>query len=153
MKELISQEDESVTTALEFVFFPRVGRRSGWWPSSGMEKFSWSCQMIPNTPLKRWGPERFSYQTCVYDGFRVHILVFSVLQADDVRRVADSELGFQQVTLSRPAQAKTYLFVNTERMVVGCLIAEPIRQVCSSFDSRLLSVGAFLRYLQTETAS
>lgn len=52
-----------------------------------------------------------------------------VLQAEDVRRVADSELGFQQVTLSRPTQAKTYLFINTERMVVGCLVAEPIRQV------------------------
>lgn len=53
----------------------------------------------------------------------------SGLQAEEVRRVADSELGFQQVTLSRPSQAKTYLFVNTERMVVGCLVAEHIRQV------------------------
>lgn len=51
------------------------------------------------------------------------------LQAEDVRRVADNELGFQQVTLSRPTQAKTYMFINTERMVVGCLVAEPIRQV------------------------
>lgn len=46
-----------------------------------------------------------------------------------MRRVADNELGFQQVALSRPAQAKTYLFINTERLVVGCLVAEPIRQV------------------------
>ncbi|XP_042359387.1 N-acetyltransferase ESCO2 [Plectropomus leopardus] len=53
---------------------------------------------------------------------------YAVKKAEDVRRVADSELGFQQVTLSRPAQAKTYLFINTERMVVGCLVAEPIRQ-------------------------
>lgn len=60
----------------------------------------------------------------------------SWLQADDVRRVADNELGFQQVTLSRPTQAKTYLFVNTERMVVGCLIAEPIRQVKSVLSLR-----------------
>lgn len=50
-------------------------------------------------------------------------------QAEDVRRLADNELGFQQMTLSRPSQAKTYLFINTERMVVGCLVAEPIRQV------------------------
>ncbi|CAJ1078008.1 N-acetyltransferase ESCO2 [Xyrichtys novacula] len=54
---------------------------------------------------------------------------YAVKKAEDVRRVADSELGFQQVTLSRPTQAKTYLFVNTERMVVGCLVAEPIHQV------------------------
>ncbi|KAK2855995.1 hypothetical protein Q5P01_004730 [Channa striata] len=53
---------------------------------------------------------------------------YATKKADDVRRVADNELGFQQVTLSRPTQAKTYLFVNTERMVVGCLVAEPIRQ-------------------------
>lgn len=46
-----------------------------------------------------------------------------------MRRVADSELGFQQATLSRPSHAKTFLFVNTERMVVGCLVAEHIRQV------------------------
>ncbi|KAM6992337.1 N-acetyltransferase ESCO2 [Tautogolabrus adspersus] len=53
---------------------------------------------------------------------------YAVKKAEDVRRVADSELGFQQMTLSRPTQAKTYLFINTERMVVGCLVAEPIRQ-------------------------
>ncbi|XP_033991623.1 N-acetyltransferase ESCO2 [Trematomus bernacchii] len=53
---------------------------------------------------------------------------YAIKKADDVRHVADSELGFQQLTLSRPAQAKTYLFINSERMVVGCLVAEPIRQ-------------------------
>lgn len=53
---------------------------------------------------------------------------YAVKKAEDVRRLADNELGFQQMTLSRPSQAKTYLFINTERMVVGCLVAEPIRQ-------------------------
>ncbi|XP_054474194.1 N-acetyltransferase ESCO2 [Anoplopoma fimbria] len=53
---------------------------------------------------------------------------YAIKKADDVRCVADNELGFQQVTLSRPTQAKTYLFINTERMVVGCLVAESIRQ-------------------------
>lgn len=53
---------------------------------------------------------------------------YATKKAEDVRRVADNELGFQQVTLSKPTQAKTYLFINTERMVVGCLVAEPIRQ-------------------------
>lgn len=150
----------------------RAGRRSGWWPSSGMERFSWSCQMIPNMPSKRCGvctwaycvsqntsplksvkmTVQFSHQSnvchiwcglkdllgehvCPAQVFKVvyprwpsphNVIVF---QAEDVRRIADSELGFQQVTLSRPTQAKTYLFINTERMVVGCLVAEPIRQV------------------------
>ncbi|KAF3850162.1 hypothetical protein F7725_019881 [Dissostichus mawsoni] len=53
---------------------------------------------------------------------------YAIKKADDVRHIADSELGFQQLTLSRPAQARTYLFINSERMVVGCLVAEPIRQ-------------------------
>ncbi|KAM9704082.1 N-acetyltransferase ESCO2 isoform 1-T2 [Menidia menidia] len=53
---------------------------------------------------------------------------YAVKKAEDVRCVADSELGFQQATLSRPAQAKTFLFINSERLVVGCLVAEPIRQ-------------------------
>ncbi|XP_020774310.2 N-acetyltransferase ESCO2 isoform X2 [Boleophthalmus pectinirostris] len=53
---------------------------------------------------------------------------YAVKKAEEVRQVADNELGFQQVSLSRPAQAKTYLFINSEKMVVGCLVAEPIRQ-------------------------
>ncbi|XP_021163386.2 N-acetyltransferase ESCO2 isoform X1 [Fundulus heteroclitus] len=53
---------------------------------------------------------------------------YAVKKAEEVRRIADNELGFQQVTLSRPAQSKTFLFINTDRLVVGCLVAEPIRQ-------------------------
>ncbi|XP_041716531.1 N-acetyltransferase ESCO2 [Coregonus clupeaformis] len=53
---------------------------------------------------------------------------YAVKKAEDVRRLADNELGFQQVSLSCPSQAKTYLYVNSDRMVVGCLIAEHIRQ-------------------------
>ncbi|XP_061603107.1 N-acetyltransferase ESCO2 [Cololabis saira] len=53
---------------------------------------------------------------------------YAVKKAEDVRRIADNELGFQQMTLSKPTQAKTYLFINAERLVVGCLVAEPIRQ-------------------------
>ncbi|CAL8317579.1 unnamed protein product [Merluccius merluccius] len=53
---------------------------------------------------------------------------YALKKAEEVRRVVDNELGFQQVSLSCPRQAKTYLFINSERMVVGCLIAENIRQ-------------------------
>ncbi|KAG9347528.1 hypothetical protein JZ751_005096 [Albula glossodonta] len=48
--------------------------------------------------------------------------------ADEVRKLADNELGFQQVSLSCPSKAKTYLFVNHDKMIVGCLITEHIRQ-------------------------
>lgn len=53
---------------------------------------------------------------------------YAIKKAEDVRRIADSELGFQQMTLSSPSSAKTYLFINSDRMVVGCLVAENIRQ-------------------------
>ncbi|XP_034169717.2 N-acetyltransferase ESCO2 [Pangasianodon hypophthalmus] len=53
---------------------------------------------------------------------------YATKKAEDVRRIADSELGFQQVNLSSPSAAKTYLFINSDKMVVGCLVAEPIRQ-------------------------
>lgn len=50
-------------------------------------------------------------------------------QAEDVREIVDNELGFKQVALSCPAKTKTYLFVSNERMIVGCLVAESIKQV------------------------
>ncbi|XP_060722221.1 N-acetyltransferase ESCO2 [Tachysurus vachellii] len=53
---------------------------------------------------------------------------YATKKAEDVRRIADSELGFQQVNLSSPSAAKTYLFINSDKMVVGCLVAEPVRQ-------------------------
>ncbi|XP_063078576.1 N-acetyltransferase ESCO2 [Engraulis encrasicolus] len=52
---------------------------------------------------------------------------YATKKAEEVRKVADSELGFQQMTLSCPSSAKTFLFVNSDRMVVGCVVAEQIR--------------------------
>uniref|UniRef100_A0A8B9FA31 N-acetyltransferase ESCO acetyl-transferase domain-containing protein n=1 Tax=Amazona collaria TaxID=241587 RepID=A0A8B9FA31_9PSIT len=49
-----------------------------------------------------------------------------------VREIVDKELGFKQVTLSCPAKTKIYLFVANEKMVVGCLVAESIKQVHGS---------------------
>ncbi|KAL2082471.1 hypothetical protein ACEWY4_022289 [Coilia grayii] len=53
---------------------------------------------------------------------------YATKKAEEVRKVADSELGFQQITLSRPSTAKTFLFVSSDKMVVGCVVAEHIRQ-------------------------
>jgi len=38
-------------------------------------------------------------------------------------------LGFQQVVPKYPNKTKTLLFISDEKKVVGCLIAEPIKQV------------------------
>ncbi|RXM30081.1 N-acetyltransferase ESCO2 [Acipenser ruthenus] len=52
---------------------------------------------------------------------------YAVKKADEVRQLADNELGFKQVSLSCPSRSKTYLFVNSEKMIVGCLVAEQIK--------------------------
>lgn len=46
-----------------------------------------------------------------------------------MREIVDNELGFKQVSLSCPAKTKIYLFVSTKKMIVGCLVAESIKQV------------------------
>ncbi|XP_072913560.1 N-acetyltransferase ESCO2 isoform X2 [Hemitrygon akajei] len=47
---------------------------------------------------------------------------------EEVRELVDHELGFQQATISSPGQSKTYMFVSNEKKIVGCLIAEDIKQ-------------------------
>ncbi|KAL4649161.1 N-acetyltransferase ESCO2 isoform X1 [Arapaima gigas] len=59
---------------------------------------------------------------------------YAIKKAEDVRQLADSELGFQQVSLSCPSKAKTYLYVSQNRMIVGCVIAENIRQAFRVLD-------------------
>ncbi|XP_030324421.1 N-acetyltransferase ESCO2, partial [Calypte anna] len=77
-----------------------------------------------------WKKERVVAE--FWDGKIVLILPsdpkYAVRKAEDVREIVDNELGFQQVALSCPAKTKIYLFVSNEKMVVGCLVAEPIKQ-------------------------
>ncbi|NXS94186.1 ESCO2 acetyltransferase, partial [Jacana jacana] len=47
---------------------------------------------------------------------------------EDVREIVDNELGFKQVSLSCPAKTKIYLFVSNMKIIVGCLVAESIKQ-------------------------
>ncbi|XP_025972372.2 N-acetyltransferase ESCO2 [Dromaius novaehollandiae] len=77
-----------------------------------------------------WKKERVVAQ--FWDGKIVLILPddpkYAVKKADDVREIVDNELGFKQVTLNCPAKTKMYLFVSNEKMIVGCLVAESIKQ-------------------------
>ncbi|XP_029818601.1 N-acetyltransferase ESCO2, partial [Manacus vitellinus] len=77
-----------------------------------------------------WKKERVVAE--FWDGKIVLILPtdpkYAVRKAEEVREIVDDELGFQQVALGCPAQSRTYLFVCEGRMVVGCLLAEPIKQ-------------------------
>ncbi|NWW46694.1 ESCO2 acetyltransferase, partial [Pedionomus torquatus] len=77
-----------------------------------------------------WKKERVVAE--FWDGKIVLILPddpkYSVKKAEDVREIVDNELGFKQVSLSCPAKTKIYLFVSNEKMIVGCLVAESIKQ-------------------------
>ncbi|XP_035424229.1 N-acetyltransferase ESCO2 isoform X1 [Cygnus atratus] len=79
---------------------------------------------------KGWKKERVVAE--FWDGKIVLILPadpkYAVKKAEDVREIVDNELGFKQVALSCPAETKTYLFVSNEKMIVGCLVAESIKQ-------------------------
>ncbi|KAM7143122.1 N-acetyltransferase ESCO2 isoform 2-T2 [Molossus nigricans] len=53
---------------------------------------------------------------------------YAIKKVEDVQELVDSELGFQQVVPRCPDKTKTFLFISDEKKVVGCLIAEPIKQ-------------------------
>ncbi|XP_067840835.1 N-acetyltransferase ESCO2 [Heptranchias perlo] len=53
---------------------------------------------------------------------------YALKKVEEVRELVDNELGFQQATLSCPGRSKTYMFVSNEKKIVGCLIAEHIKQ-------------------------
>ncbi|XP_042658965.1 N-acetyltransferase ESCO2 isoform X2 [Tyto alba] len=77
-----------------------------------------------------WKKERVVAE--FWDGKIVLILPddpkYAVKKAEGIREIVDSELGFKQVSLSCPAKTKIYLFVSNKKMVVGCLVAESIKQ-------------------------
>ncbi|XP_074066108.1 N-acetyltransferase ESCO2 isoform X2 [Macrotis lagotis] len=53
---------------------------------------------------------------------------YAIRKAEDVRELVDNELGYKQVILNYPSKIKTFLYISDEKKVVGCLIAEPIKQ-------------------------
>lgn len=53
---------------------------------------------------------------------------YAIRKVEDVQELVDCELGFQHVVPKCPNKVKTFLFISDEKRVVGCLIAEPIKQ-------------------------
>ncbi|XP_074144499.1 N-acetyltransferase ESCO2 isoform X1 [Sminthopsis crassicaudata] len=53
---------------------------------------------------------------------------YAIRKAEDVRELVDNELGFKQVIPNCPSKIKTFLYISDEKKVIGCLIAEPIKQ-------------------------
>lgn len=99
-------------------------------PEDNFQHSQFHQRFIDSIKFVGWKKERVVAE--FWDGKILLVLPddpkYAIRKAEDVRHVADNELGFQQVTLSSPSLAKTFLFINTERMVVGCLVAEHIRQ-------------------------
>ncbi|XP_019491676.1 PREDICTED: N-acetyltransferase ESCO2 [Hipposideros armiger] len=77
-----------------------------------------------------WKKERVVAE--FWDGKIVLILPhdpsYALRKVEDVQELVDCELGFQQVVPRCPNKTKTFLFISDEKRVVGCLIAEPIKQ-------------------------
>lgn len=84
-----------------------------------------------SSPLwQGWKKERVVAE--FWDGKIVLVLPhdpsYAIRKVEDVQELVDNELGFQQVVPSCPNKTKTFLFISDEKRVVGCLIAEPIKQ-------------------------
>ncbi|KAI5167840.1 N-acetyltransferase ESCO2 [Manis pentadactyla] len=77
-----------------------------------------------------WKKERIVAE--FWDGKIVLVLPrdpsYALRKVEDVKELVDNELGFQQVVHRYPNKTKTFLFISDEKRVVGCLIAEPIKQ-------------------------
>ncbi|XP_057679070.1 N-acetyltransferase ESCO2 [Corythoichthys intestinalis] len=99
-------------------------------PEDNLQHDQFHQSILDSIKFVGWKKERVVAE--FWDGKIIMVMPddpkYAVKKAEDVRRIADNELGFQQMALSRPSQSKTYLFVNRDRMVVGCLVAESIRQ-------------------------
>ncbi|XP_004682586.1 PREDICTED: N-acetyltransferase ESCO2 [Condylura cristata] len=77
-----------------------------------------------------WKKERIVAE--YWDGKIVLVLPhdpsYALRKVEDVQELVDTELGFHQVVPRCPNKTKTFLFISDEKKVVGCLIAEPIKQ-------------------------
>lgn len=77
-----------------------------------------------------WKKERVVAE--FWDGKIVMVLprdpTYAIRKVEEVQELVDNELGFHQVVPRYPNKTKTFLFISDEKKVVGCLIAEPIKQ-------------------------
>ncbi|XP_069813815.1 N-acetyltransferase ESCO1 [Dendropsophus ebraccatus] len=52
---------------------------------------------------------------------------YALKKVEEIREMVDNDLGFQQVPLQLHSRTKTFLFISSDKKVVGCLIAEHIQ--------------------------
>ncbi|KAM4694998.1 N-acetyltransferase ESCO2 [Discoglossus pictus] len=134
-KEVKTSEDQMIIDAGQKHFGPVVCSTCGMiYAAASLEDEAQHAQyhqrLLESIRYVGWKKERVVAE--FWDGKIIMILPedpkYAIKKAEEVRELVDTELGFNQATLSCPSQAKTYLFVSNEKKIVGCLIAEPIRQ-------------------------
>uniref|UniRef100_A0A3Q2H660 Establishment of sister chromatid cohesion N-acetyltransferase 2 n=1 Tax=Equus caballus TaxID=9796 RepID=A0A3Q2H660_HORSE len=99
-------------------------------PEDEMQHLQHHHRFLEGIKYTGWKKERVVAE--FWDGKIVLVLPhdpsYAIRKVEDVQELVDNELGFQQVVPSCPNKTKTFLFISDEKRVVGCLIAEPIKQ-------------------------
>uniref|UniRef100_A0A8C8ZIK5 Establishment of sister chromatid cohesion N-acetyltransferase 2 n=1 Tax=Prolemur simus TaxID=1328070 RepID=A0A8C8ZIK5_PROSS len=99
-------------------------------PEDEMQHVQHHHRFLEGIKYVGWKKERVVAE--FWDGKIVLVLPrdpsYALRKVEDVQELVDNELGFQQVVSQCPNKTKTFLFISDEKRVVGCLIAEPIKQ-------------------------
>ncbi|XP_047406266.1 N-acetyltransferase ESCO2 isoform X2 [Sciurus carolinensis] len=99
-------------------------------PEDEMQHVQYHHRFLEGIKYTGWKKERVVAE--FWDGKIVLVLprdpAYALRKVEDVQELVDHELGFQQVVPKCPNKTKTFLFISDEKKVVGCLIAEPIKQ-------------------------
>ncbi|GAB5570339.1 N-acetyltransferase ESCO1 [Prionailurus iriomotensis] len=108
-------------------------------PEDEMQHVQHHHRFLEGIKYTGWKKERIVAQ--FWDGKILLVLPhdpsYAIRKVEDVQELVDNELGFHQVVPRCPNKTKTLLFISDEKRVVGCLIAEPIKQKKEAF--RVLS--------------
>ncbi|XP_034353572.1 N-acetyltransferase ESCO2 [Arvicanthis niloticus] len=98
-------------------------------PEDEIQHLQYHHRFLEGIKYVGWKRERVVAE--FWDGKIVLVLPhdpsYAIKKVEDVQELVDLELGFQQVVPMYPNKTKTFLFID-EKRVVGCLIAEPIKQ-------------------------
>ncbi|XP_007936923.1 N-acetyltransferase ESCO2 [Orycteropus afer afer] len=99
-------------------------------PEDELQHVQYHQRFLEGIKYSGWKKERVVAE--FWDGKIVLVLPhdpnYAIRKVEDVQELVDNELGFHQVTPKCPNKIKTFLFISDEKKVVGCLIAEPIKQ-------------------------
>ncbi|XP_040822035.1 N-acetyltransferase ESCO2 [Ochotona curzoniae] len=99
-------------------------------PEDEMQHTQYHHRFLEGIKYTGWKKERIVAE--FWDGKIVLVLPhdpsYAVKKVEDVQELVDCELGFQHVVPKCSNKVKTFLFISDEKKVVGCLIAEPIKQ-------------------------